>query len=228
MISGKENLETSERLDEIELKMLRSLRVSEEEIEAVAASPNLYDRVRQRIEDGSRQQCNDRGGLHLVPVQTRTLLWLAAAAAVLLLAVSLLVWRPSPSSTKQDQIVELPSPTSSASSQQEFERNVPPGKPGPLVGHDSGLRSLPGPSLGASRRRRARTRSIEVATDFFPLTFIADSTALESGQVVRVRVPRSALVSFGVPMNVERAGELVKADVVIGDDGLARAIRFIQ
>jgi hypothetical protein len=29
-------------------------------------------------------------------------------------------------------------------------------------------------------------------------------------------------------MNVERAGELVKADVVIGDDGLARAIRFIQ
>jgi len=84
-----------------------------------------------------------------------------------------------------------------------------------------------------SVRRRMRamppdTYTAEVATDFLPLTYIADSAQMDSAHVVRVKMPRSALVSFGLPMNYERASELVKADVLIGDDGLARAIRFIQ
>jgi hypothetical protein len=29
-------------------------------------------------------------------------------------------------------------------------------------------------------------------------------------------------------MNAERAGEPVKADVLLGEDGLAQAIRFVQ
>jgi hypothetical protein len=71
-------------------------------------------------------------------------------------------------------------------------------------------------------------RTDEIATDFLPLTFTADPTAPESGHLVRVTIPRSALLAMGLPMNAERAGELVRADVFIGDDGLARAIRFIQ
>jgi hypothetical protein len=46
--------------------------------------------------------------------------------------------------------------------------------------------------------------------------------------MVRVELPRSALVSFGLPMNVERADERIKADVLVGDDGVARAIRFVR
>jgi hypothetical protein len=51
---------------------------------------------------------------------------------------------------------------------------------------------------------------------------------LEEGLVVRVELPRSALVSFGLPMNMERADERIKADVLLGNDGLARAIRFVH
>ncbi len=68
----------------------------------------------------------------------------------------------------------------------------------------------------------------EIATDFIPLMYGGASGALDSGQVVRVELPRSALVSFGLPMNLERANERIKADVVIGSDGLARAIRFVR
>ena len=53
-------------------------------------------------------------------------------------------------------------------------------------------------------------------------------SGMEGGQIVRVEVPRSALASFGLPMNAERAGERVKADVVLGYDGVARAIRFVR
>jgi hypothetical protein len=41
-------------------------------------------------------------------------------------------------------------------------------------------------------------------------------------------MPRATLASFGLPVNAERASELIKADILIGDDGLARAIRFVQ
>ncbi|HXU08672.1 MAG TPA: hypothetical protein VN743_06715, partial [Blastocatellia bacterium] len=71
-------------------------------------------------------------------------------------------------------------------------------------------------------------REVEIATDFFPLVNREALTQLDSGQLVRVELPRSALMSFGLPMNMERAGERIKADVVVGDDGLARAIRFVR
>jgi hypothetical protein len=57
---------------------------------------------------------------------------------------------------------------------------------------------------------------------------LSTATALDSGLVVRVQVPRSTLISMGLPMNVESSRELVKADVVVGDDGVARAIRLVH
>ena len=68
----------------------------------------------------------------------------------------------------------------------------------------------------------------KISNDYFPLTYLADSTAMESGTVVRIELSRSALISLGLPMNAERADELVKADLVVGDDGVARAIRLVQ
>ena len=47
-------------------------------------------------------------------------------------------------------------------------------------------------------------------------------------QLGRVELPRSSLASFGLPVNLERAGERIKADVVVGNDGMARAIRFVR
>jgi len=68
----------------------------------------------------------------------------------------------------------------------------------------------------------------ETATDFLPLLLVGAANEFERGQVIRVELPRSALISFGLPMNEERSREPIKADVVLGEDGLARAIRFVQ
>jgi hypothetical protein len=67
----------------------------------------------------------------------------------------------------------------------------------------------------------------EITTDFFPL-INRGTGQLDSGQIVRVELPRSALMAFGLPMNMDRAEERIKADVVVGNDGLARAIRFVR
>lgn len=68
----------------------------------------------------------------------------------------------------------------------------------------------------------------DIATDFIPLTYGASLDGMDGGHVVRVELPRTALAQFGLPVNAERSAEPVKADVLMGDDGLARAIRFVR
>jgi hypothetical protein len=66
----------------------------------------------------------------------------------------------------------------------------------------------------------------ELMTEFIPIVF--DPEPIERGQIVRIRLPLAALASFGLPVNEEHAEEAIRADVVLGEDGLARAVRFVK
>ncbi len=68
----------------------------------------------------------------------------------------------------------------------------------------------------------------EIATDYFPVSYASSLSPLESGRVIRVELPRTALASFGLPMNMAQANGSVKADVLMDDYGAARAIRFVR
>jgi hypothetical protein len=68
----------------------------------------------------------------------------------------------------------------------------------------------------------------EIATDFIPVTYGGVANLADGGRMVRVELPRSAMASFGLPVNMDRANERVKADVLLGVDGLAHAIRFVR
>jgi len=68
----------------------------------------------------------------------------------------------------------------------------------------------------------------EIATDFIPLSYMSAANLQDGGQIVRVQLPRSALANFGLPVNMDRYNEKVKADVLFGVDGMAHAIRFVQ
>ena len=81
----------------------------------------------------------------------------------------------------------------------------------------------------ASQTEKGRTLSeTEVATDFMPIGYVNSASLQDGGSVVRVELPRSTIVSLGFAVNMDRYGERVKADVLMGADGLARAIRFVE
>ena len=61
---------------------------------------------------------------------------------------------------------------------------------------------------------------------FVPLSPDARHDLLGSFQVARVLLPREALADLGVVLDANRVGEPIQADVVFGEDGLARAIRL--
>ncbi len=65
----------------------------------------------------------------------------------------------------------------------------------------------------------------EIKTEFISLSYLPTP---ESGQIVRVKVPRAMMVSLGVSNNVAKNAEMVSAEVILGDDGSSRAIRFIS
>jgi hypothetical protein len=82
--------------------------------------------------------------------------------------------------------------------------------------------------MGNAPRQAQAAAAQEVATEFIPLVQAGPYTQAEEGHLVRVELPRSALASFGLPVNVEATGDRVKADVLMGQDGIARAIRFVR
>ena len=84
---------------------------------------------------------------------------------------------------------------------------------------------VPRSSVVARKSEKENKQSAKAATDFIALSYLPQS---ESGQIVSVRVPRSLMVALGVTTNADRNSELVKAEVVLGDDGAARAIRFLK
>jgi len=71
-----------------------------------------------------------------------------------------------------------------------------------------------------------------VTTAFLPLAY--SGVPIVNGHIVRMEVPRASLVSFGlVPADAADGGPgassgTVLADVVVGEDGLARAVRFVR
>jgi hypothetical protein len=63
-------------------------------------------------------------------------------------------------------------------------------------------------------------------TPFFPLRYGEPLPA--NGEIIRVRLPRSALLPFGIPAGGPNPDRRIQADVLVGEDGLARAVRFVQ
>jgi len=85
----------------------------------------------------------------------------------------------------------------------------------------------PQPSDTAQSPPAPEAAITEVATEFLPLPYY--HVPMNTGSTVRIQVPATALVSFGLAPNDFREGDgTIQADVLVGDDGLARAVRFVR
>jgi hypothetical protein len=169
-----------------------------------------------------------------LPAQSRSWpRWALAAAAAILIASGFIVYRAIQDEPQKDNNAhteKTPAPKPSVEGREQVVK-------------ESGEPALRRESRALRPRRGSRPRFIkpfiidgmttyandsEYATDFFPLSYGGDQKSMESGEVIRVQMPRSALIAFGLPLNVERADVPVKADLLVGEDGMARAIRFVR
>jgi hypothetical protein len=70
----------------------------------------------------------------------------------------------------------------------------------------------------------------ELVTAFYALPYAESSEHIMSGEIVRVKLRGSALPGIGFPMalNGDRAAEQFTADLIVGENGLPLAIRFVR
>jgi hypothetical protein len=68
----------------------------------------------------------------------------------------------------------------------------------------------------------------EVATDFIEIPYTEPLRPEERADVYRVEMPRANMAMFGLPVTGGRLDSRITADVLTGEDGVARAVRFIR
>jgi len=86
--------------------------------------------------------------------------------------------------------------------------------------------SRPAAAPGEPAMRPARTREAGVL-QFVTLPTAIGLPALESGRIVRVGVPTAMLPAYGFEVAPDSQSGMVEADVLVGQDGQPRAIRFV-
>lgn len=89
------------------------------------------------------------------------------------------------------------------------------------------VQSAPADSA-APQARFAVVRADDVNYSFYQLPEAADLPPMETAMVVRVEMPALSLQQMGVPLGDDFSADPVEADVLMGQDGLARGVRLIQ
>jgi cytochrome c-type biogenesis protein CcmH/NrfF len=164
----------------------------------------------------------------------RWLYWVGAAAAVLLVVFGVVAMRgrvaSPPRQVAREIVKPVESPKSPSVTDQSDSLSAPRDKPLRTFSNPKPprVKSSKAPSPSTVPTVAAGFNNNEIATDFFPVGDVSALNLQDGGQLVRVELPRSALARFGLPVNMERANQRVKADVLFSADGLARAIRFVQ
>ena len=165
---------------------------------------------------------------------------LAAVATILALFMSAAVWRRYSMAPVQTALTG--SRPASAKSLVQTEQPEGPVKSGAPVGQtDQAVSRLAQRDKSNRRARRGLKKAQngqdgqngreagqdEVASEFVPLTPAMDEKAIENGLIVRVEVPRSKLIAMGLPLHLE-GQEKINTEVVMGENGVAYAIRVVR
>ncbi len=86
-----------------------------------------------------------------------------------------------------------------------------------------------------SRIRSAGNRTRQAGGDdeadghFYPVSYNGDlEESASGGRVIRVNMTRSALFALGVNVPIENGSETVRADLLVGADGVTRAVRIVD
>ena len=133
--------------------------------------------------------------------------WSISAVAAIAAGMAVLMWvRPAP--PKSAPLVA--------------SVNVPelPNRAEPVV--------LPAAPKSQAIRKAPARAVVNAPVSFYALPSANELPPVETAMVVRVQLPMSSLRLMGLLVSEESSAERIQADVLVGQDGLARGVRFVQ
>jgi hypothetical protein len=155
-------------------------------------------------------------------------LWGAAAAVLLSSGVAILRGPGKAVPSMMTTTATVPSPPEAEPARPAAEEVANAAMLPPRLG-PSGTARPTAPAASAPAARRSGDDSRRAASvAFASLDGTGSVEGLESAHVVRVELPPSALAALGWPVSDDGEASLVRADIVVAEDGVARAIRLVE
>lgn len=234
-----------EKLKIVERKLLRTGKLSDAEIEKIVAAPQLFQRVRANIKtEESRRETQVKSVFALPNFQyfqfwnwQKSVLAFAAIAILIVGAAAMFVrFSNSPEMAQKTAIEEKQftaapvekqpekvSPQSAGTPENEFQpHRIASVKKAKSKNNPQTL-----PKSAQKKRNLPQKLENQREEPFMALTY-AGNLANEESQIVRVEMSRARLLALGVAVQTENESEKIKTDLLVGSDGVARAIRLVK
>lgn len=220
-------------LDEIGKLLIAAGSFSDEEVEEIAAKPFTFERVRAQIAPGLLSGRTRERVLFMSSIGR--LAFAASITAVLCVGAFLYLLKQNEGPaviSKQKFSGENPGIARLDITPQVIVKGFTAGRA--TISPQSESRISPQNTLFI--RNRKDEPSIQKASlnpgrepEFYPVTYGGDGgESVRGGRVVRVDISRSTLFAMGVALPLENESETVKADLLIGPDGVTRAFRLVE
>jgi len=217
-----------DELDKIGTKLIASTVLNEGEVDRIADSPFLYSSVKARISSDIHATGNPFGFVRRLALDFGSLFVVIGIAAV-----GLFVFRGENTMISKRsapvQIAQIDEPVRYSKSETGDMDSVP----GVVMSEEKrNARQIQNASFSRTEhrnytRRKATPPPVEPDLEFYPLLYTGDPKENTSGgRVLQVEMSRSSLFAMGFNIPIENGAELVKADLLVGEDGVARAIRL--
>ncbi len=216
----------NEQLDTLAAKLLAGTPLPQAEIERIVARQDLFAGVLNKIEriDPVYQPSAKRY------FSLRQVAALSLVAVVLAVSAGVVLFRPVQQpqkyavAVKEEQLPEA-----------EPEAARPEVPPQPIDGElSSGRAAQTQPRIERAVFRKKRTIEEPVefqqaSARFYPVSYTGDpSDVAAGGQIVRVELKRSSAFALGVALPLENDEATVSAELLIGRDGVTRAVRLVD
>lgn len=228
---------SDEKLDQILEKLVKNSALDDEKVDEIAGSPQLWRNVQRQISE----QKSSRKWFWIRTWEWRVAIF-ASLAFIFCAALVLLFNSPKENLNARQDLNKTPvAETKPIDEKSEISE---PRNDSKISEKEIAPKSAPAKNVLPKRETKSNlfaksqkikatpkknpqltTKTEEIKTDFIALAY---APIPESGQILKVKVPRAMMVSLGVSTKVEKNSELVNAEVIVGDDGSARAIRFVQ
>jgi hypothetical protein len=219
---------TNQNIYDIGQKVLKSYRATDEDINAVIAAKDLFEPVRTAMRAGGSLNA---GHSSFTRYPSRILVARLAFAAVAALLIAALGGAYFIRNTGPlPEVVKGPNhPAIETQPWSDIGRIEEPGRPNRVAIF---ARENPHRNSKPVIHRTPRPSSVEPEEvgEFQAVTYAGSSAETgSSGQIVRVRLPRSSLFAMGIELPVEnQTTDKIKADLLIGEDGVMKAVRIVN
>src|SRR3954452_20152030 len=222
-------------IDSLATELLTSASLKQDDIEQIVSDRELFSSVRARVMADSITSYHSSGTFTFFQ---RTMI-LSTAAAVIVIAVfgammfakrapKLAIANLIPQPQNEQKFISAAKPTQVEMAPENIDGPSATVKM-PHYERAMEYRPVTPERRVSTTRQQPEIEQQQQRPEFFALAGLRPSeVAADGSRIIRVELPRASLVALGVNVPLDSDKQLSKTDLLVGPDGIPRAIRLVE